>query len=495
VELFQHFAIYAIATPLFVAVVIPIIARWKKSLSMPLAALALATSLILGVLLLPKILASGYLSYHMGAWEPPFGVEIRIDFLGIFMMILISAICLVVAIYSDKYISSEVEEGKIATYYSLFLIFSASTLGFCATGDIFNMFVFFELTAVTSYALVAISGRGKAIKAAVKYLLMGEPASFLVLLAISLLYSVTGTLNMADLAGKITSSGYTQVIIVAYVIFIMGFAVKAALFPLHVWLPDAHSMAPSPISALLSGLFVKMGIFGMIRLGHSVYTAYFSSDLSVINSLLTWAAAAAVIYGSIMAIKQKDLKTMIAYSTVAHVGVILIGFGLTDVRALTGSMYHIIAHGLAKACLFLCTGSIIYQSGYRMIEDLKGASTKMPLTCAAFAVASLAIVGIPPTAGFISKWYLVWGSLDAGNIIVAVVILVGSLMSAVYCFRVVYYMFFLPAADGSWQEVMGEAPRSMMYSSWVLSAATLILGILAIWILPTLQRAIEAFFQ
>lgn len=492
--LFQHFAIYAIVTPLFVAAIIPIVAQWKKNLSMPLAGLSLATSLALSALLLPKVLASGCLSYHMGSWEPPFGVEIRIDFLGIFMMILISAVCLVAAIYSRKYISSEVEEGKTATYYSLFLVFSASTLGFCATGDIFNMFVFFELTAVTSYALVAIPGSSKAIKAAVKYLLMGEPASFLVLLAVSLLYSVTGTLNMADLAEKIASSGYTQVIIAAYVIFAVGFAVKAALFPLHTWLPDAHSMAPSPVSALLSGLFVKMGIFGMIRLAHSVYPAYLSSDLSVINSLLTWVAAAAVIYGSIMAIKQKDFKMMIAYSTVAHVGCILIGLGLTDVRALMGSMYHIMAHSLAKACFFLCAGSIIYQSGYRMIEDLKGASTKMPLTCAAFALASLSIVGIPPTAGFISKWYLVWGSLNAGNVLVGVVILLGSVMAAVYCFRVVYYMFFLPPSKGAWQEVSGEAPVSMVCTSWVLAAATLVLGILAIWILPTLQRAIETFF-
>lgn len=493
-ELSQHFAIYAIAVPLFVAAIIPIIAQWKKNWSMTLAGLALTTSLASSVLLVPEVLASGYLSYHMGSWEPPFGVEIRIDFLGLFMMILISAVCLVVAIYSRRYISSEVEEDKIAAYYSLFLVLSGSMLGFSATGDIFNMFVFLELTGVTSYALVAIAGGGKAIRAALKYLLMGVPASILVLLAISLLYSVTGTLNMVDLTGKIASSAYPQVIISAYVIFIVGFAVKAALFPLHMWLPDAHSIAPSSISALLSGLLVKIGILGIIRLAHSVYTAYFSSDLSVISELLTWVAAAAVIYGSIMAIKQKDLKMMIAYSTVAHVGCILIGVGLTDVQALTGSIYHIMDHCLAKACFFLCAGSIIYQSGYRKIEDLKGASRQMPLTCAAFTLASLSMVGIPPTAGFISKWYLIWGSLNAGNVFSGVVILVGSMMAAVYCFRVVYYMFFLPPSHGSWQGVSGEAPVSMVGASSILAAATLVLGIYPIWILSPLSRALEAFF-
>ncbi len=493
-ELLRHFPILIIAVPLFVAVIIPIVAQWKRNLSMPLAGLALATSLTMSALLIPQVPAGGHLSYYLGSWEPPFGIEIRIDFLGLFMMILISAVCLITAIYSMKYVSHEIEEGKTSNYYTLFLLLSGSMLGFSATGDIFNMFVFIEIVAITSYALIAIGGSRKAIKAAFKYLLMGAPSSIMVFLAISFLYSVTGTLNMADLTAKIASSGYTQVIIAAYVIFIVGFAVKAALFPLHVWLPDAHSIAPSPISALLSGLVVKMGVLGIIRLAYSVYTVHYSTDINGITGFLTWIATAAVIYGSIMAIRQKDLKVMIAYSTVAHIGYIFVGIGLLNVQALTGSVYHILDHLLAKACLFLCAGSIIYQSGYRKIDDLKGAAKKMPLTCAAFALASLSVVGIPPTAGFISKWYLVWGSLSAGNVFFGVVLLLGSVMSAVYCFRVVYYMFFLPPSRGGWQEVSGEAPVSMVCTSWILAAATVLLGIFAIWILPTLQRAIEAFF-
>ncbi|UCE98410.1 MAG: monovalent cation/H+ antiporter subunit D family protein [Dehalococcoidia bacterium] len=490
----HHFVIYVVITPLLVALLIPIVNRWKKNWIIPLTSLALVISLTLSILLLPNVLASGYLSYHMGSWEPPFGIEVRIDFLGLFMMILILIVTLVVAVYSRRQISSEIEDGKTATYYALYLIFSASMLGFCAAGDIFNMFVFFELTAVTSYALVAIPGTGRAIKASIKYLLMGAPASILILFAIGLLYSVTGTLNMADLADKITSLGYGPVVIASYVIFITGFAVKAALFPLHIWLPDAHSIAPSPISALLSGLFVKMGVFGVIRLVHSVYSTNLSFDLGVISGFLTWVAVAAVIYGSIMAIMQRDLKMMIAYSTVAHVGYILIGIGLTDVRALMGSMYHIMDHGLAKACFFLCAGSIIYQSGYRKIDDLKGASRQMPLTCAAFALASLSIIGVPPTAGFISKWYLVWGSLNADNVILGVVILLGSVMAAIYCFRILYYMYFLPPLKGNWQDTVGEAPALMVGTSWILAIATLVLGIVASLILPNLQKAIEVFY-
>ena len=501
----QHFAIYAIVTPLFVAVLLPIITLWRKNWGMPLAALALTASLALSVSLLPHISTSGYLSYHLGSWEPPFGIEIRIDFIGVVMMVLVSAISLIGAIYSGRYIApdrskeektffffgEEMEEGKRPVYYSLFLVLSASMLGFVATGDIFNMFVFFELMAICSYALVAIPGTRLSIRAAVKYMLMAVPAAMLVLLAIGLLYSVTGTLNMADLAEKIASSGYIQVITVSYVILIVGFAVKAAIFPLHVWLPDAHSKAPSPISALLSGVIVKMGIFGIIRVTFSVYGAYFPSDLSWVTNILIWVAAGAIIYGAIMAIRQKDFKIMIAYSTVMNLGYIVLGFGLADVTALVGGTYHILGHSLAKACFFLCAGSIIYRSGYRTIEELKGASRKMPLTCAAFALASLSIVGIPPTAGFVSKWYLVWGSLNTGNIFLGVVVLMGSIMAAVYCFRVVYYMFFLPPSSGTWQEVSGEAPISMVIPTWILAAATVVLGILSLWILPPLREAIE----
>lgn len=505
-EAFQHFAIYAIVTPLFVAVLVPIITLWKKNWGMPLAGLALAVSLILSSLLVPHVRAAGYLSYHLGSWEPPFGIEIRIDFLGVLMMVLVSAICLIVAVYSLRYIAprrpkgektfffsgEELEEGKRPVYYSLYLVVSAAMLGFVATGDIFNMFVFFELMAICSYALVAIPGSRLSIRAAVKYMLMAVPAAMLTLLGISLLYAVTGTLNMVDLAGRIASSGYAQVITASYVLIVVGFAVKAAVFPLHVWLPDAHSKAPSPISALLSGLIVKMGIFGIIRFSFSVYGDYFTSSLNWVGDIVIWVAAGAIIYGAIMAIRQKDFKIMIAYSTVMNIGYIMLGFGLADVTALVGGTYHIVGHALAKACFFLCAGSIISRSGYRTIEDLKGASRKMPLTCAAFALASLSIVGIPPTAGFVGKWYLVWGSLNTGNAFLGVVVLAGSIMAAVYCFRVVYYMFFLPPAKGAWQEVSGEAPVSMVAPTWILAAGALVLGVLSSWILPSLREAIES---
>ncbi|MFU8796447.1 MAG: complex I subunit 5 family protein [Dehalococcoidia bacterium] len=504
-ELSQHFAIYAIVTPLFAAVLVPIISLWKKNWGMPLTALVMACSLVLSALLVPQVRASRYLSYHLGSWEPPFGIELRIDFLGALMMVLISAICLIVAVYSRKYIApdspkdgktfffyaEEMQEEKRPVYYSLLLVICASMLGFVATGDVFNMFVFFELMAICSYALVAIPGTRLPIRAAIKYMLMAVPAAMLVLLGIGLLYSVTGTLNMADLSERLSTSGYDQVVTISYVLLLVGFAVKAAIFPLHVWLPDAHSKAPSPVSALLSGLIVKMGIVGMIRVTYSVYDSYFPSPLGWATSVLAWTAGVAIIYGAIMAIRQSDLKLMIAYSTIMNLGYITLGFGLADVTALVGGVYHIMGHGVAKVCFFLCAGSIISRSGYQKIEDLKGAYRKMPLTCAAFALASLSIVGIPPTAGFVAKWYLVSGSLNTGHALLGAVVIAGSVMAAIYCFRVVYYMFFLPPSDEAWQDVSGEASPSMVGATLLLAVASLALGIASSWILPSLRDAAQ----
>jgi len=504
VGLSQHFAIYAIVIPLFVAVLIPIIALRKKNWAMPLAAITLAASLILSAMLIPHVRASGYLSYHLGSWEPPFGIEMRVDFLGAFMMVLISAISLIVAIYSRKYIApdptekertfyfygEEMEEGKRPVYYSLLLVLAASMLGFVASGDIFNMFVFFELMAICSYGLVAIPGTRLPIRAAIKYMLMAVPAAMVALLAIGLLYSVTGTLNLADLAHRVASSDYSQIIIISYVLLVVGFAVKAAIFPLHMWLPDAHSKAPSPISALLSALIVKMGIFGILRVSYSAYGSYFPEALSWVANTLLWTAGAAIIYGAVMAIRQKDFKLMIAYSTVMNIGYIVLGFALTDLTGLLGSTYHIMAHALAKACFFLCAGSIISRSGYQKIAELKGAARKMPLTCAAFALASLSLVGIPPTAGFVGKWYLISGSLTTGNAFLGAIILVGSVLAAVYCFRVVYYMFFLPPSSGLWQEDTRESPLSMVVPTWIMAVSAVVLGVISSLILPPLREII-----
>jgi len=364
-------------------------------------------------------------------------------------------------------------------------------LGFTATGDIFNLFVFMEILALSSYALVAITGNRNAVRAAFKYILMGAPSSIMVLLAIGFLYAVTGTLNMADLSARIAESGYTEVLMVAYILFVIGFGVKAALFPLHMWLPDAHSIAPSPISALLSGLLVEVCTFALVRITFSVFTRGATHLVGGTADAVGVAAAAAVLYGGIMAILQRDLKMMIAYSTVSHIGYIFLGLTAFTPEGLTGAMYHMLDHGVAKACLFLCAGNFIFIKGYRRIEDLRGAWRQMPWTCFAFALASISVIGIPPTAGFISKWYLILGNVRSGKWLYAAVLLAGSMLAAVYCLRLIYYMFFQAGREGAWEDAWNDAPASMSTPVWILSLAALFFGVFSYLVIPSLLKAAE----
>jgi multicomponent Na+:H+ antiporter subunit D len=486
---FRHFPILMITVPLAVAVLLPLLGYLREKWVPWIAALPLFSSTVLGFLLVGRLPADGYLSYHLGNWEPPFGIEIRLDAIGLFLMLIICGIALFAVLYSRSYILKEVTGGRLTAYYVLYLLLSGGMLGFVATGDIFNLFVFMEILALSSYALVAITGNRNAVRAAFKYVLMGAPSSIIVLLAIGFLYSVTGTLNMADLAGRIAESGYTEVLIVSYILFVIGFGVKAALFPLHMWLPDAHSIAPSPISALLSGLLVEVCAFAILRITFSVFTSGSGNLIAGTLDAVSVFAAAAVLFGGIMAIMQKDLKLMIAYSTISHIGYIFLGLTAFTADGLTGAMYHMLDHGLAKACLFLCAGSFIYIKGYRRIEQLKGAWQQMPWTCLAFALAAWSVIGLPPSAGFVSKWYLIVGNIEAGRELYVVILLVGAILAAVYCFRVIYYMFFQPAEEGAWEGTVRDAPLSMTAPVWALSLGTLFFGVFSYLVIPRLLDA------
>lgn len=485
----RHFPIFMITLPLLGAVLLPFLGYLRERWVPYAALLPLSASTVLGLLLIGRIPADGHLSYHMGGWEPPYGIEIRVDYVGLFLMLVICSITLLALVYSRRYIDREVSPGRRTAYYVLYLLMSGAMLGFSATGDIFNLFVFMEILALSSYALVAITGNRNAVRAAFKYVLMGAPSSIMVLLAIGFLYSVTGTLNMADLSARIAESGYTEVLVVSYILFVIGFGVKAALFPLHMWLPDAHSIAPSPISALLSGLLVEVCAFALVRITFSVFTRGATDLVGGTADAVGVAAAAAVLYGGIMAILQKDLKMMIAYSTVSHIGYIFLGITAFTAEGLTGAMYHMLDHGLAKACLFLCAGNFIYMKGYRRIEELRGAWRQMPWTCFAFALASISVIGIPPTAGFISKWYLILGSIRAGKWLYAIVLLCGSILAAVYCFRIIYYMFFQAGKEGAWEETPHDASQAMLAPVWALSLGTLFFGVFSYLLIPSLLKA------
>lgn len=479
-----------VALPLVFAAFCPVLAMWKKSACFPWALAGVSATTFLAWSLIGKVSPRGAVAYNLGGWKPPWGIQIRIDYVGLLMICLVTALGPLLVLYSYRYVQHELKPERVPYYYTLFLLVFTAMIGFTITGDLFNMFVFMEIFSIASYALVAITGAREAVRAAFKYLLMGATSSLTVLLAIAFLYSATGSLNMLDISIRLKTTPYVPVAAVALVLFVAGFSVKAALFPVHVWLPDAHSIAPSPVSALLSALVIKMGVIGLFRAIFTIYGPTFATRSSTWSSLagvISWLAVASILIGAVLAIIQKDFKVMIAYSSVVHIGYILLGLMVLTQEGTVGGLFDILAHAMGKACFFLVAGIFIYKGERRQLRELRGLGRTMPVTAGAFAIAALSIVGMPPTAGFMAKFYILWGCIQGGRYYFVVLALLGSLLTAVYCFRVVYYLFFTGARMPDAR--IDEGPATMYIPAALLALGTVFFGVFSSLLIPSLNTA------
>ena len=417
-----------------------------------------------------------FISYAMGNWKVPWGIEYRVDPFNAFILIIIAMISAMVTYYARLSVSKEIPVDKIRFFYALWLLFITGLLGVTITGDVFNIYVLLEVSSLAAYALVAMGKyhSRKALSASINYLVLGTIGASFFLLGVGYLYSVTGTLNMADLTERLKGLHDNRTVITAFVFLLIGLSVKMAFFPLHGWLPSAHGYAPPIVSALLSGVTIKVGVYVMIRFLFTILGVKFIFEELPSAPIFLVFASLAILLGSYMAIQQFSLKRMLAYSSIAQIGYIVLGFALANESGLTGSLIHIFNHALMKSGLFLAAGIVIYQVGEADLAHLRGLGRKMPFTMAAFTAGGLGLIGIPLTSGFISKWYLVMGAIDRGLIILAVVILLGSLLAMIYVWRVVEVIYFKSAPDSS-SEVK-EAPWSLVLPTWILIGASLYFG-------------------
>ena len=350
------------------------------------------------------------------------------------------------------------------------------------TGDVFNIYVFLEITSLAAYALIAI-GDDRAAMASFNYVIMGTIGACFYLLGVGYLYIMTGTLNMADLSRLLPGLYNSTVILAAFAFFVVGIAIKIAFFPLHRWLPDAYTHAPSTVSALGASTMTKVGAYVMIRIMFTVFEPRFSTEILPMSEILGWAAFAAIIAGSVIALGQTDIKRMISYILVAEVGYIVMGLSIGNRTAFTGAVLHILNDAFMMACLFLVIGAVVYRTGTRNINDFNGLelNKKMPLTMAAFTAVALSMIGVPPTAGFFSKWYLVLGAVVAQKWIFAAALIFSSLVNAILFFRILEKIYFRAAAEHSYDDghetiVRNEAPVSMLVPIYVMAAGILVLG-------------------
>jgi multicomponent Na+:H+ antiporter subunit D len=473
--LWPHWLVMVIVVPLVGAVLTPVVGRGRPKASSFWSLGVMTVTSFVGLMLIMRVADEGPFSYLLGGWARPYGIELRFDEFSASVAI----ICLLgwlALLFSYRYVAESIPERRIPYYYTLVLLNLTGMIGFVVTGDLFNLFVFMEILSLSGYALVAISGERIAEMAAFKYLVMGAVSSMIVLFSIGLLYAVTGSLNMADISSRLAGVEQRLPVMLALSGLAMAFMVKAALFPLHIWLPDAHAIAPSPVSAILSGLVVKTGVFGLLRTYQIFYNAG-SYDLTGLNTALVWLGAISIVMGAFFAIFQEDIKMMLAYSTISNVGYIVMGLGLASQYGMIGATVHIFNHALIKATLFLGAGALIYKTGYRTLTDLRGVGKAMPLTCMALSIGAISIVGIPPTAGFLCKWYIALGAFQAGQPAFGFALVFGALFIFIYYIRMVNSFYFRPPTHPEILEV-GEAPPSMLGPVLLLAALCLVMGIL-----------------
>ena len=487
----------------------PFFARWKKEVCAPLTIFATGSAFAVSIMFVLFVLDGGEISYGVGGWPPPYGIEIMVDPLTSFMLLLITGTSFLISIYSFRSIPKEVGYEARGWYYVEFLLCMIAMMGLVIARDMFNIYVYIEVVGISACALVVSKGDRIATEATLKYLLLATIGSGFILLGIGFIYMITGHLNMvyAGEALRLVMNDYPFLLWVTMSFFVVGFGIKAALFPLHLWLPDAHSSAPSSSSAMLSSLVVKVYIVSFFKLLFIVFGLEMFQETTNIRVLILVMAAAAILGGSFFAFVQLELKRRLAYSTVAQVGYIFLGIGLGTPEGMLAAFFHIIVHAFMKTVLFLCAGAIYYQTGKKKVTQFAGLGYTMPITMGAFLIASFSMVGIPATGGFISKFYLGLGSLAAGQPIFILLIVVSGLLNAMYYFPILWQAYFVSGDDHGGHEgedehghgssasrfKLDKVPVTMLAPIVILALGVIFLGLFFNYSFELLQMIVDKY--
>ncbi len=462
--------------PFMAAVVAFFLTRYNRKLGEVFTISTIAVLFIAIFSMYRTVMAGNIIFSRYTFLSLPLSIYFRVDMLSFFLGLLIIFLWLLAAIHSVGYMAHEHAHER---YYSFFLVALGGCLGTVFSGDLVGLFLFFEIMAVSSFVLVAHEEHSYAMFASAKYLFMSIGAGLAIFLGIMITYYLSGTTSL-DGFGLIRD--VSSLSFIAFMGYLLGFGIKAGIFPVHVWLPDAHPAAPSPVSALLSGVMIKVGAYGLIRVFYQVYGFEYLRAMGWDKITLTLATIT-ILLGSAMALLQDDIKRRLAYSSIAQIGYILLGISLLSERAFTGAVYHIFTHAFMKGCLFLIAGAIIVRTGERRISHMGGLGLKMPLTMIAFTLCSLSMVGIPPFNGFISKWQMCLGALDIGQPFYVILLIVSSLLNAAYYFPIIIAAFFgVPKGDSGHVDGTSKVPEASL--SMLIPIMILAIGCIAFAVMP-----------
>ncbi len=462
--------IFYIALPLLTAFLLPLFGKLHKELIRIVPGLLFAYLAWMSVVLINQVMTTGQpIVVEIAGWKPPMGINLMFTAFSGFLVAFINILAFLVWLYSYKFKKVEFDNAK--KYFVLLMLITAGSTGVILTGDLFNQFVFLEITALSAYSLTAFYRGRDGAEAAFKYLLIGSLASSFILLGILIIYTQLGTLNMADIADNIDKMPQSLKI-AAFLLLFVGFGIEAEMFPMNGWTPDAYSQAPGPIGAVFASMTSKAGLFALLNLSFTIFDFSAASKLLFIMGLLT------LIFAEGIALRQEKIKRMLAYSSIGQIGLIMIAFSFNTYLGFFAGIFLMLNHALIKSLLFFSVSFLVYNSPKKYIRDLNGFGKYMPLTSFLFGLGAFALVGFPPLSGFWSKFYLLTAAADKNMIFLVVVILAIAMVELVYYFRVLHRLYFAESTG----EYEPKRPR------WNAALAMILLAIviLAIGIYPDL---------
>ena len=402
----------------------------------------------------------------MGCWPAPFGIELVVDAFSALLLLIVTGASSLALLAGAQSLDKDIDPTRQPLFYAAWLLALAGLAGILVTGDAFNIFVFMEISSLASYVLISGGPDRRALPAVFKYLVMGTIGATFYLIGVGLIYLMTGTLNLADMETRIADVADLRPILVAAGFITVGLALKAAVFPLHVWLPNAYTYAPHMVTVFLAACATKVSIYILLRFDYVVFQPNLLEHDFEFTYFLLPLSLLAILVASTVAMFEANLKRLLAWSSVAQIGYITLGASLISAAGLTAALLHIFNHALAKGALFLAIACIGMHLARIRIDTIQGLARRMPWTMAALVLAGLSLIGVPGTAGFISKWYLISAVLGEGATGVAIIaiIVISSLMAVVYIWRIVEAAYF---GEGEVESVSGEAPLPLLLVTWV----------------------------
>jgi len=482
-----HLSLLIVVLPLLAAPLVAILPSGRFAWGV--SSVVAAATFVLAWMQLVNVSTGNIISYELGGWAPPWGIEYRIDAANALVALIVAGIAAITLPYALRSVEQEIPTRQQPLFYSAFMLCLTGLLGITQTGDIFNVFVFLEISSLSTYALISLGRKRQALTAAYQYLIMGTIGATFFLIGVGLLYAMTGTLNMNDLSQRIPDLVEHRTIQTAFAFIMVGFALKLALFPLHLWLPNAYTYAPSVITVFLASTATKVAVYVMLRVIFTVFGFSVIEDTPT-DELFLLLCVAGILIMSFYAINQRDSKRLLAYSSVAQIGYMMLGIGFGSMLGVTATLVHLFNHALMKGALFMAIGAIVYRIGSSRIDDFAGLGKQMPWTFAAIIIGGLSLIGVPGTAGFISKWYLVLAAMEQQNWLIVAVILIGSLMAIVYVWKIIEALYFNTATEQPHTAVK-EAPLMLLIPTWVLVLANIYFGLNTELTVGTAETAVK----